>query len=64
MQIAIAYVAAILQMLVVFHKPIGIPDVAADVLQIISLACWIIFFVLWKRQKTAVASPASPKQSK
>lgn len=67
-QIAIAYVAAILQMLVVFHKPIGLSETVADILQGISLVCWIVVFVLWKRQKSRTAavatSSASPSQPK
>ena len=67
-QIAIAYVAAILQMLVVFHKPIGLSETVADILQGISLVCWIVVFVLWKRQKsrtaTVATSSASPSQPK
>ena len=59
-QIAVAYLAAILQMLVVFHKPIGLSDTTADILQVISLACWVAFFVLWKRQKSAAAAGTEP----
>jgi len=54
LQIAIAYVAAILQMLVVFHKPIGLGDTTANILQVVSLACWVVFFLLWRRQKRAM----------
>jgi hypothetical protein len=68
LQIAIAYAAAILQMVVVFHKPIRLGDITADILQGVSLVCWVIFFVLWKRQKSAIASdptrPAPPAPSK
>jgi hypothetical protein len=66
--IAVAYAAAILQMLVVFHKPIGIPDFAADTLQIVSLAFWAVFFILWKRMKSSVpagaGSTVSPQSKK
>ena len=60
LQIAVAYLAAILQMLVVFHKPIGLGDTTADILQVVSLACWVVFFVFWKRQKRAIKSGQAP----
>jgi hypothetical protein len=68
MMIAVAYAAAILQMLAVFHKPIGLADAPANILQVVSLVCWIIFFALWKRQKSTLVAageiPQPVRQSK
>jgi len=59
-QLAFGYVAAILQMFVVFHSPLGISDTVSGVLQVIALGCWVPFFVIYARRRKAASAAGTP----
>ena len=56
LQLAFGYIAAILQMVVVFHTPIGISDTLSMVLQGVALACWAGFFIIHSRQRKSASA--------
>jgi cobalamin synthase len=59
-QLAFAYGAAILQMVVVFHTSLGISDTLSDVLQVIALGGWAGFFIIHYRRRKSAASAGKP----
>jgi len=59
-QVGLAYAASILQMLVVFHRPIGISETLSDIFQIIALVCWVSFFVIHARRRKAATAAGVP----
>ncbi len=69
-QLGLGYVATALQMVVVFHTPLGISDNLSDVLQIVALGCLAGFFIIhYRRRKAAVSAgtplvTATPKQQR
>ena len=60
LQLAFGYIAAILQLVVVFHTPIGISDTLSMVLQGVALACWAGFFTIYHRRRKAAVSAGKP----
>lgn len=57
-QIGILYLASVLLMLVVFHKPLGLPDYSEIGFLVASGLCCIIYSILRRRQKSGL-SPSS-----
>ena len=65
-QMIIAYAASTFLMLAFFHKPLGLADYWETAFLIATSLCWIMFFVLRRRQKSSrstseeMASPPNP----
>jgi dipeptide/tripeptide permease len=59
-QLAFGYIGAILQMIVVFHTPLGISDTLSGVLQVVALGCLAGFFVIHYHRRKAAVSAGTP----